>query len=68
MNLFGFLIFPFLALLVALAALGLRDIVFGIDVRSWIRVMRGLAFLAAPVAMALLCLLAFMLSPVLSVD
>lgn len=48
---------PFLALLFALAVLGVRDILFAIDFRSWRRATRGLVLLVAPVAVSLTCLL-----------
>lgn len=48
---------PFLALLLALAVLGVRDILFAIDLRSWTRAARGLLLLAAPLTASLVCVL-----------
>jgi hypothetical protein len=48
---------PFWALLFALAVLGVRDILFAIDLRSWTRAIRGVALLLAPLAVSLVCLL-----------
>lgn len=47
---------PFLALLLVLAILGVRDVLFAIDLRSWRRATRGLALLAAPVVVSFVCL------------
>ncbi len=43
---------PLLALLVALAILGTRDILFALDLRSSRRAIRGLALLALPIVAA----------------
>jgi len=48
---------PFCFLLFALAVLGVRDILFAIDLRSWTRAIRGVALLVAPLAVSLVCLL-----------
>jgi len=53
---------PFWALLFALAVLGVRDILFGIDFRSWTRATRGVALLAAPLAVSLVCLVGLVLA------
>lgn len=61
MFLVGYLIWPcllpFLGLLLVLAVLGVRDILFAIDLRSRRRATRGLVLLAAPVVVLLVCLL-----------
>ena len=48
---------PFLALLLVLAVLGVRDILFAIDLRSRRRATRGLVLLTAPAVLSLVCLL-----------
>jgi hypothetical protein len=48
---------PVVALLFALAVLGVRDILFAIDLRSSRRAIRGIAFLAAPLVVSCLCFL-----------
>ena len=46
---------PVFALLLVLAVLGVRDILYAIDLGSSRRATRGMAFLAAPVAVSCLC-------------
>ena len=48
---------PIVALLVALAVPGVRDILFAIDSRSRRKAARGVALLAAPIIALLVCLL-----------
>jgi len=61
MFLAGYLLWPcclpLCALLFVLAVLGVRDILFAIDFRSWTRATRGVALLLAPVAVSVVCLL-----------
>jgi len=53
---------PFWALLFVLAVLGVRDILFAIDLRSWTRATRGVALLVAPLGVSIVCFLGWVLA------
>jgi len=53
---------PFCALLFVLAVLGVRDILFAIDFRSWTRATRGVALLVTPLTVSIVCLLSWALA------
>jgi len=53
---------PFWVLLFVLAVLGVRDILFAIDLRSWTRATRGVALLVAPLTVSIVCLLSWALA------
>jgi len=57
----GWFVFPIFALLVAMAAFGLRDLLFAIELRSWTRAARAILLLSAPVVVSAMCLMSLVL-------